>query len=169
MSKFVSRELIGHIRSQFALDWHGIHGVSHWARVRVNGLEIAAHNGADPQIVELFAFLHDAKRLDDGYDRQHGSRAAKWAESLNGEYFHLDASDMKLLHTAIAGHSGGKTHGNKTIAACWDADRLDLGRIGVRPDPQYLCTDHARLPATIERAYARSTRHMFSITEFPDV
>ena len=165
MSKFVSRELIGYIRAQFALDWHGIHGVSHWVRVRINGLAVANHNGADPRLVELFAFLHDARRLDDGYDLQHGPRAARWIESLNGRFFQLDAGELKLLQTAIAEHSEGKTRGERTVIACWDADRLDLGRIGIKPDPQYLCTAYARLPATIERAYARSTRQMFEMPQ----
>jgi uncharacterized protein len=62
------------VRGQFALDWHGIHGASHWARVRENGLRIASVTGADPRIVELFAFLHDSKRVNDGTDWQHGTR-----------------------------------------------------------------------------------------------
>lgn len=31
-------ELIQHLRAQFRLDWHGIHGASHWARVKHHGL-----------------------------------------------------------------------------------------------------------------------------------
>jgi hypothetical protein len=67
--------LIEAIRSRYALDWHGIHGVSHWARVRNNGLKLAVHTGANRKVVELFAFLHDSCRLDDGFDREHGWRA----------------------------------------------------------------------------------------------
>ena len=32
--------------------------------------------------------------------------------------------------------------GDITVQCCWDADRLDLGR--VMPDPRRLCTDAAK-------------------------
>ena len=43
-----------------------------------------------------------------------------------------------------------------TVQTCWDADRLDLGRVGIRPDPRRLCTAAARNPRMIEAAFARS-------------
>ena len=63
MNKDRRREVLRIVREQFQLDWHGIHGVPHWARVRWNGLNLAAVNGARTDIVELFAFLHDCRRL----------------------------------------------------------------------------------------------------------
>jgi uncharacterized protein len=30
------------------------------------------------------------------------------------------------------------------VQACWDADRLDLGRVGIAPAPERLCTAAAR-------------------------
>lgn len=39
----------------------------------------------------------------------------------------------------------------------YDADRLDLLRCGIAPDPQYLCTDAGRAPERIAWANARST------------
>jgi uncharacterized protein len=44
-----------------------------------------------------------------------------------------------------------------TVRTCWDADRLDLGRVGVTPDPILLCTDVARRPETIRWADGRAT------------
>ena len=38
----------------------------------------------------------------------------------------------------------GATTGDITVQTCWDADRLDLGRVGVYPEPARLCTDAAR-------------------------
>jgi uncharacterized protein len=43
-----------------------------------------------------------------------------------------------------------------TVATCWDADRLDLGRVGVRPDAGRLCTEPARRQEVIEHAWRRS-------------
>jgi len=74
-----SAALIQIIREQFALDWYGIHGASPWARVRENGFRIAEVTGADPKIVELFAFLHDSKRINYRTDWQHGARASLFA------------------------------------------------------------------------------------------
>jgi uncharacterized protein len=41
-------------------------------------------------------------------------------------------------------HTDGHTEGDPTLQACWDADRLDLGRVGITPKPHRLCTDAAR-------------------------
>ena len=41
-------------------------------------------------------------------------------------------------------HTDGHTEGDLTLQTCWDADRLDLGRVGIVPKPDLLCTDAAR-------------------------
>jgi len=143
-------------KQRFVMDLHGIHGVSHWQRVRENGLRIAKHAGANPVIVELFAFLHDCCREDDGTDPGHGERAADYSLSLRESSLHLSDADFALLHEAIRDHALGLTKGDITVPACWDADRLDLGRIGIRPDPRYLCTEFARQSSTIDWALKRS-------------
>jgi hypothetical protein len=42
------------IRKQFRIDWHGIHGANHWARVLHHGMAIGAERSADLLIVELY-------------------------------------------------------------------------------------------------------------------
>ncbi|MGE4560280.1 MAG: hypothetical protein AB7E77_08765, partial [Desulfobulbus sp.] len=42
------------------------------------------------------------------------------------------------------------------VQTCFDADRLDLARIGKVVDPAYLCTAVARDPQTIARATRQS-------------
>lgn len=37
-------------------------------------------------------------------------------------------------------HDKGETTTDPTIGCCWDADRLDLGRVGKKPDPAYMST-----------------------------
>jgi uncharacterized protein len=149
-------ELMTVIRRGFVLCLDGIHGESHWTRVLENGQRLAEQTGADPQIVELFAYLHDSKRQDDGWDREHGRRAAGFVESLKGSLVVLPDGKFEGLVYAIAHHSDGLTEADITIQTCWDADRLDLGRIGIRPEPKYLCTAAAKDPAVIEWAFGRS-------------
>ena len=150
------RDLLERIRSQFELDWDGIHGLPHWLRVRDNGLRLAELTGANRRVVELFALLHDSQRWDDGYDPDHGPRAAEFLRELAGDYFHLDPPELELLEYACHYHSDGYLHGDITVVTCWDADRLDLGRVGMRPRAEYLCTAAAQEPAVIEWAFTRS-------------
>ena len=109
-------------------------------------------------MIELFAFLHDSRRLNDGHDPEHGLRAAEFARSLAGSAFELEPVDLELLMTACRDHSDGRNEGDRTVLTCWDADRLDLGRVGIRPRPDLLCTDAARDPGILEWAYQRSLR-----------
>lgn len=146
------------LRSQFALNWTGIHGAPHWARVRLNGLRLARETGAGVEVVEYFAFLHDCRRLHDGRDPDHGRRGAELAHALRGSLVFLSDPDFERLHYACVHHSAGLTEADVTVQTCWDADRLDLGRVGIRPHPSRLCTSAARSPAMIERAYLASLR-----------
>ena len=43
-----------------------------------------------------------------------------------------------------------------TVQTSFNADRLDLGRVGKLPNPEFLCTEAAREPKTIEWANQRS-------------
>jgi len=104
----IRRELIDIIRKQFALNWKGLHGAPHWARVRENGLRLAETTGAKTEVVELFAFLHDSRRKNDDSDYEHGKRAAMFAQTLAGSMFELALSELEDLLTACRGqhHSG---------------------------------------------------------------
>jgi len=152
------RTLLRVVREQFRLDWRGIHGVSHWGRVRGNGLAMARANRARADVVELFAFLHDSRRFHDGLDRGHGARGADFTLQLNNELLWLDRPGLEMLTYAVRHHSDGLVEADVTVQTCWDADRLDLGRVGIRPRPDRLCTEVARDPVLREIAYRRSVR-----------
>lgn len=153
----ITAALLERIRSQYRLDWQGMHGAGHWARVRINGLRLAESTGADIRVVEAFAFLHDSCRWSDGNDLDHGPRAADFAAEINDEVLGLDHPALMDLQEACTFHTcGGITHASVTVLTCWDADRLDLGRVGRMPRAEYLCTDVARDPEMIRWAYARS-------------
>lgn len=124
----------------------------------MSGLHLARETGARADVVECFALLHDSQRIHDGADGEHGARAADYVHRINGELLHLDGSGLDMLVFACAFHSAGLTEADVTVQTCWDADRLDLGRVGIRPDPGRLCTASAKDNGLLERAYRRSLR-----------
>lgn len=147
------------IRSQFRLDWHGIHGAPHWARVRFHGIGLARAENVDARIPALFAILHDSQRRNDDYDPGHGSLAAEYAAWLRRRgLIDLDDEAFGLLQQACRGHSEGLMEADRRVQVCWDADRLDLGRVDIYPDARRLCTPSARCPVRIERAWLWSRR-----------
>jgi uncharacterized protein len=132
-----------HAAEQFRLQ-DSLHGVDHWLRVESNGRLLATKTGADVTVVRLFAFLHDSQREDDFFDDEHGVRAAQYAVRLRGELFELSDEAFALLFEACRDHTTGMHHADQTIGTCWDADRLDLGRVGIVPQAQYMSTEFGR-------------------------
>lgn len=153
----MTSELVTAIIGQMAIDPRGRHGLSHWARVYENGLRLAAETGADRQVVELFALFHDSRRLTDQADPDHGPRGALLAERYHRDgLLRLDEQPLRLLLTACRLHTAARTHDDPTVRTCFDADRLDLARIGATVDPAFLCTEAARNPQLIAWASERS-------------
>jgi uncharacterized protein len=145
------------ILEEYALSPHGDHGVAHWARVLEYGLRLANATGADIEVVQLFAVFHDSKRVKETSDPDHGRFGAEFAAELRGQVFDLPDKGFGLLYRACAGHTHGRTHPDITVQTCWDADRLDLGRVGVMPHASRLCTDASKDPAMIKWANGRAS------------
>ena len=133
----------------FALDPKSdIHGRPHWARVSRNGKTLCRVTGANVDIVEWFAYLHDSHRKNDGHDPLHGVRAARFAWALwDAGHIKLSEQDFFHLQYALATHSDGFTTAPIAVGVCWDADRLDLPRCGVTPDPKRMSTWAGRAAA----------------------
>ena len=138
------------------MDHNGYHGFGHWMRVLHNGRLLAGMENANLGVVELFCLLHDTQRQNERIDPSHGRRAARYAEALRGIWFDINDEEMELLTEALEYHSDGYTDGDITVQVCWDADRLDLGRVGIKPAPHRLCTASAQSIDILEPAYSRS-------------
>jgi len=141
------------LSEQYALSSDGIHGPSHWARVLANGRRLSERTGANLAVVELFAVLHDSQRLNDGQDPDHGPRAAEYARRLQGTWFNLSEYELNLLCEACSGHTNGHVEADITVQTCWDSDRLDLGRVGITPQLDRLCTTAAKSGDMLEWAH----------------
>ena len=121
------------------------HGLEHWNQVEYNGLLLSSKTGADIVVVRLFALFHDCRRMDDAYDREHGPRAVEFIERCLAEKrLELDGERLELLCRACRLHTVEAKTGNPTIDTCFDADRLDLGRVGIRPMEEKMATEAGR-------------------------
>jgi uncharacterized protein len=119
----------------------GLHGLEHWQQVEWNGLLLATETGADTTVVRLFALFHDSKREDDGYDEEHGPRGAEFAKECFEEHrLGITREQFDKLYHACKFHTTEHRSGDATIDTCYDADRLDLGRVEIKPNPMKMAT-----------------------------
>jgi uncharacterized protein len=92
-----------------------------------------------------------------------GKRRADLAKSFRKSLLkHISDEEFDLLYSACVYHTDGLTDGDITVQACWDADRLDLYRVGILPERKYLCTDAAKSPEMLEWANARAKNRSLS-------
>lgn len=125
-----------------------LHGLDHWFRVWKNAQLLSdRESGVDLEVVALFALFHDSMRMNDSHDPKHGLHGYKLWERFcrtrdPGRYFSF--RQREILFEACVEHTEGLVSADPTIAVCWDADRLDLHRMGIWPDPQYMSTEVAR-------------------------
>ena len=133
-------ELWDHAKSIFLCDLDSIHGPNHWKRVEKNGIPIGEQIGADLTVVRLFAIYHDSCRLNDGHDGEHGPRAADMLLTEHKNLFNIQKDQLIKLLYAIRHHTLGQISQDVTIGTCWDADRLELGRVGISPSPEFMST-----------------------------
>jgi hypothetical protein len=145
------------------------HGVDHWERVHSNARRLAESEGLGGSVytfeaVELFAMFHDCQRYSEYDDAEHGMRAAsllmdfmKWnflrSYSVNAIYA---AARACALHTDLNPRDGAFSdlkHYTMTtdniydhiLMICLDADRLDLGRVGINTHERFLFTESAKM------------------------
>jgi uncharacterized protein len=121
-----------------------LHGLDHWFRVWKNAQLLTGNEPtADLEVVGLFALFHDSMRMNDVSDPDHGLRGYKLWErfhQLHGREGFLSHKQREMFFEACAEHNKGYRTTDPTIAVCWDADRLDLHRVGIWPDSQFMST-----------------------------
>lgn len=138
------RKLIHKLSKESLLYKSPIHGLKHWITVERNGLYLAKFNGADTYMISLFSYLHDCKREDEYTDPKHGHRAAEYAFHIRDEFIDLNDENFEKLYHALKYHNQSLDTADLNISTCWDADRLDLDRVGIYPDPNRLFNTEAK-------------------------
>jgi uncharacterized protein len=77
------------------------------------------------------------------------------ARALRGHCFELRDGKFGLLCEALEAHTLGRLDARPDIATCWDADRLDLGRVGIAPRKELLSSAAAQEDAFFQWATQR--------------
>lgn len=146
------------LNTHILFDSH-IHGQDHIERVIFFAHLLAFHyklDQRDTDVLRNAASLHDTKRVNDGWDTEHGHRAA--LESIS--YSYADKADDGVIQAVIAAHStddkimddtirefikdGDDFERTKRLAKLFkDADGLDRVRIN-HLDPAYLRNDFSK-------------------------
>lgn len=156
------KDLLDLITGQFKLDIGCDHGLSHWKRVEEIGQYLAKYTKADPEVIYLFSYLHDSQRENEGRDPDHGARASSFIKELYNKNVNplvISPERLDQLTFACEHHNDpGAKSDDITVKTCWDADRLDLWRIGNMPDPTLLYTAIAKKKETIDFAWKLSRK-----------
>jgi uncharacterized protein len=139
-----------------------LHGPAHWTRVHRFGNLLADREHLPDEarvVVDLFAWLHDLAREDDEAGRRHAiDGAAQLDALLPAVTSPLAPEPVEILRAAIRHHSDGMVATRAweagifqqtgwprdlvvaTVGCCWDADRLDLPRVGIAPCAAFMST-----------------------------
>jgi len=110
------------------------------------------------KVVQLFSIFHDSQRVNEHTDENHGGRGVQLALKLR-DMCPVTDDEFELLVTACSQHTIALNHNDITVQACFDSDRLDLGRVGKSPDPELLCTPMAKTSEVRDWAYRNSLTH----------
>jgi len=145
------------------------HGPDHWLRVYQNARHLLEEEGLDSNVdidsMYWAALYHDSKRVDEMTDPGHGGRGAVHLLTERTEAEHPDdikairiAAHCCALHTELQAPSSPlyddgdyqrltgdlPTQTRRLVEIFCDSDRLDIGRVGYRPDHRFMFTDAAK-------------------------
>jgi uncharacterized protein len=126
--------------SRWPEDLGTTHGVEHWDRVAFFGMMLY-QEGADSDVIQAFAYLHDSERMNNEDDINHGKRASELIDLIRRtELRGMSNEQIAKLKRACELHTIERKTGDLTIDICFDADRMDLLRVGIMPKPERMAT-----------------------------
>lgn len=137
----------------------GVHGIGHWLKVATTAALLAEIEGGDVDVAFLFGIYHDCRRENDYFDPKHGERASLLVlKHYRAGMLKLDEGQLDALLYACLHHTSGEVSDDVTISCCWDADRLDLPRVGTQTLPRFLGTETAKKMASMQEGIFGGTR-----------
>lgn len=133
----VPKIVLKKIIEEFYLKDSFIHGAAHWSRVYHYGHILSELNDFDKENIAFFSIFHDSKRFNDDYDPEHGLRGAEFFKKLS-KIIDITNEQKEIIYEACKKHNYQQEADSLEVGLCFDADRLDLWRVGINPNDDYL-------------------------------
>ncbi len=139
------------------INFNYAHGPAHWQSVYRFGKML--YPGIDKGVLFYFSVFHDFFKSNDFADKSHGKKALTAMPLIkeNLKIWNKDKkahnSQIEQLAFAFENHDctiqeyaslTNPLKDNKNVRACLDADKLDLGRVGIIPESKHLLTEEAK-------------------------
>lgn len=141
--EIVPIEIVKKIIDQFYIKDSFIHGVSHWSRVFYYGKVLSELSTLDVENIAYFSIFHDSRRFNDDYDPEHGLRGAEFFRTFD-RIIKLSNEQKEVIYEACKIHNYQKQSDSLEVGVCLDSDRVDLIRVGITPNNDYLHSIHSK-------------------------
>jgi len=141
--EIVPKEVLKKIVDEFYIKHSYIHGTPHWSRVFYFGHYLSELNDHDKENAAFFSIFHDSKRFEDNSDPLHGQRGAEFFKTFD-KIIHVSPEQKEIIYEACKVHNTLKQSDIIEVGLCLDSDRLDLWRVGIIPENEYLHTMQAK-------------------------
>ena len=121
-----------------------LHGDDHWRCVAATGLALAPWLGdVDRTLVFCFGLLHDTRRRTDSFDPSTALARRRSRTSCAKRRARPRRRTIREPHGGARRPRERLVSTDPTIGTCWDADRLHLPRVGIRPRRELVSTEAA--------------------------
>jgi uncharacterized protein len=138
--EIIDPKLLRTIIDKFYLKDSYIHGVPHWSRVFYYGHHLSEDSYKHKENIAYFSIFHDSRRFNDGEDPEHGLRGADFFREFD-KIIHIPNEQKEIIYEACKVHNYLKQSDDLSVGLCLDSDRLDLWRVGIEPNDDYLHLD----------------------------
>lgn len=141
MTTTLWHELLAEARADSPLRASPVHGERHWRAVAAIGIGLRGQEATvDARVMLAFGMLHDCRRWSESGDPDHGPRAAKAMADSRALSALMDRPQMEEVLHACRVHTQARrldAGEGPSAAACLDADRFTLRRVGTEPHPKF--------------------------------
>lgn len=135
--EIVPLKIVKKITDQFYIKDSFIHGIPHWSRVFYYGDILSDFNSLDIENIAYFSIFHDSRRFNDFEDPDHGLRGADFFRTFD-KIIKLKNEQKEIIYEACKIHNYQKQSDSFEVGVCLDSDRIDLTRVGIKPNNDYL-------------------------------
>lgn len=142
MTREQLEKLIAAVEEESSFKDSHYHGNQHWRCVSLVGSRLAKQENLNPLLPFLFGLFHDSMRENDDRDPDHGERGGQLAlEMYERGLLPISQEMLSKLVYACNNHTSSPATYDPHAGVCYDADRLNLWRVGTQPHKNYISTE----------------------------